>query len=42
MDIKLLKHTLGDEFPLIVGGERITTEGKIVSYNPANKEQVSR
>ena len=25
---------------MIVGGERITTEGKITSYNPANKEQV--
>ena len=37
---KVVEAYLGDEFPLIVGGERITTEGKIVSYNPANKEQV--
>ena len=37
---KVVEAYLGEEFPLIVGGERITTEGKIVSYNPANKEQV--
>ena len=37
---KVVEAYLGDEFPLIVGGERITTEGKIFSYNPANKEQV--
>ncbi|MEK4486826.1 L-glutamate gamma-semialdehyde dehydrogenase [Psychrobacillus sp. FSL H8-0484] len=37
---KVVEAYLGDEYPLIVGGERITTESKIVSYNPANKEQV--
>ncbi|MFJ7971573.1 L-glutamate gamma-semialdehyde dehydrogenase [Psychrobacillus sp. NPDC096389] len=37
---KVVESYLGEEYPLIVGGERITTEGKITSYNPANKEQV--
>ncbi|MEI4771755.1 L-glutamate gamma-semialdehyde dehydrogenase [Psychrobacillus sp. FJAT-51614] len=37
---KVVEAYLGNEYPLIVGGERITTEGKITSYNPANKEQV--
>ncbi|WP_313894555.1 L-glutamate gamma-semialdehyde dehydrogenase [Psychrobacillus sp.] len=37
---KVVEAYLGEEYPLIVGGERITTESKIVSYNPANKEQV--
>lgn len=37
---KVVEAYLGEEYPLIVGGERITTEGKITSYNPANKEQV--
>ncbi|TQR18351.1 L-glutamate gamma-semialdehyde dehydrogenase [Psychrobacillus vulpis] len=37
---KVVDAYLGEEYPLIVGGERITTEGKITSYNPANKEQV--
>lgn len=31
---------LGKEYPLIIGGERITTEDKIISVNPANKEEV--
>ena len=30
---------LGEDYPLIVGGERITTEEKIVSYNPAKKKK---
>ena len=37
---KIVDAYLGQDFPLIVGGERITTESKIVSYNPAKKEQV--
>ena len=37
---KVVEAYLGEEYPLIVGGERITTEGKIISYNPANKEEV--
>lgn len=31
---------LGEDYPLIIGGERITTEDKIVSYNPAKKTEV--
>lgn len=31
---------LGQDYDLVIGGERITTEDKIVSYNPANKEEV--
>ncbi|OEC02955.1 1-pyrroline-5-carboxylate dehydrogenase [Lysinibacillus sphaericus] len=31
---------LGQDYPLIIGGERITTEDKIISYNPAKKTQV--
>ena len=36
----LVEEDLGKEYPLIIGGERITTEEKIISYNPAIKEQV--
>lgn len=32
--------TLGLDYPLIIGGERITTEEKLVSVNPANKEEI--
>lgn len=31
---------LGQDYDLVIGGERISTEDKIVSYNPANKEEV--
>jgi len=31
---------LGQEYPLIIGGERISTKEKIVSVNPANHSQV--
>ncbi|MDQ0246015.1 putative delta-1-pyrroline-5-carboxylate dehydrogenase group 2, partial [Bacillus fengqiuensis] len=31
---------LGKEYPLVIGGEYITTEQKVVSINPANKEEV--
>ncbi|MCX8002193.1 MAG: L-glutamate gamma-semialdehyde dehydrogenase, partial [Anoxybacillus mongoliensis] len=30
---------LGQEYPLIIGGERVVTEEKVVSINPANKQQ---
>ena len=35
--LKVVESELGKEYPLIIGGERITTEEKITSYNPANK-----
>jgi 1-pyrroline-5-carboxylate dehydrogenase len=31
---------LGREYPLVIGGERITTESKLESFNPANRTQV--
>lgn len=39
-EIKKAQGELGKEYPLIIGGERITTEDKITSYNPADKDQV--
>lgn len=30
---------MGREFPLVIGGERLTLPAKIVSYNPSNKKQ---
>ena len=38
--IKTVESELGKDYPLIIGGERITTEEKIISYNPANKKEV--
>ncbi|NLY79947.1 MAG: L-glutamate gamma-semialdehyde dehydrogenase, partial [Lysinibacillus sp.] len=38
--LKKVESELGKEYPLIIGGERITTEEKITSYNPANKTEV--
>ncbi|MBO8176343.1 MAG: L-glutamate gamma-semialdehyde dehydrogenase [Bacillus sp. (in: Bacteria)] len=38
--LKLVESYLGQDYPLVIGGERVTTEDKIVSINPANKEEV--
>ncbi|AMW99694.1 L-glutamate gamma-semialdehyde dehydrogenase [Rummeliibacillus stabekisii] len=38
--LKKVQSEIGQDYPLIVGGERITTEDKIVSYNPAKKSEV--
>ncbi|MGE7623083.1 L-glutamate gamma-semialdehyde dehydrogenase [Viridibacillus sp. NPDC096237] len=38
--LKKVEGYLGEEYPLIIGGERTTTNDQIVSYNPANKEEV--
>ena len=38
--LKLVQGYLGEDYPLIIGGERITTEEKLVSTNPSNKEEV--
>lgn len=38
--LKTVEGYLGHNYDLIIGGERISTEEKIVSYNPANKEEV--
>lgn len=38
--IKKVESELGKEHPLVINGERITTDEKIVSVNPANREEV--
>lgn len=38
--LKTVEGYLGQDYDLVIGGERITTEDKIVSYNPSNKEEV--
>jgi 1-pyrroline-5-carboxylate dehydrogenase len=38
--LRKVETELGKDYPLIVGGERIITDEKIISINPANKEQV--
>ncbi|QGQ45074.1 L-glutamate gamma-semialdehyde dehydrogenase [Metabacillus sediminilitoris] len=35
-----VNQIMGKEYPLVINGERISTEDKIISYNPANKEEV--
>jgi 1-pyrroline-5-carboxylate dehydrogenase len=34
------KSTLGKDYDLVIGGQRISTAEKIISYNPANKSEV--
>ncbi|SDI41543.1 L-glutamate gamma-semialdehyde dehydrogenase [Alteribacillus bidgolensis] len=31
---------LGEDYPLLIDGEKLTTDDKLVSYNPADKEKV--
>ncbi|MGH9880462.1 MAG: L-glutamate gamma-semialdehyde dehydrogenase [Pyrinomonadaceae bacterium] len=38
--IEKVKGQLGREYPLVIGGERITTESKFDSINPANRTEV--
>ncbi|PLR99215.1 L-glutamate gamma-semialdehyde dehydrogenase [Bacillus sp. T33-2] len=38
--LKTVEGYLGQDYDLVIGGERISTEDKIISYNPANKEEV--
>jgi len=38
--IEKVKSELGREYPLVIGGERINTENKFDSINPANRTQV--
>jgi len=38
--IAKVQRELGREYPLVIGGERIKTEGKLESINPANRSQV--
>ncbi|OES46082.1 L-glutamate gamma-semialdehyde dehydrogenase [Domibacillus iocasae] len=38
--INKVEKGLGGHYPLVIGGERISTEEKIVSFNPADKQEV--
>ncbi|WP_047979589.1 L-glutamate gamma-semialdehyde dehydrogenase [Ornithinibacillus contaminans] len=38
--LKKVEADLGKDYPLIINGERIMTEDKIVSVNPSNKKEV--
>ncbi len=38
--IAKVKNELGRDYPLVIGGERITTGEKLVSLNPANRTEV--
>ncbi|MFD2444438.1 L-glutamate gamma-semialdehyde dehydrogenase [Bacillus sp. CGMCC 1.16607] len=38
--LQTVEGYLGQDFPLVIGGEKITTEDKIASYNPSNKEEL--
>ncbi|MFY2253450.1 MULTISPECIES: L-glutamate gamma-semialdehyde dehydrogenase [Priestia] len=38
--LEVVQAELGKDYPLVVGGESITTTEKIVSINPADKEEV--
>ncbi|MBN6889974.1 L-glutamate gamma-semialdehyde dehydrogenase, partial [Cytobacillus horneckiae] len=38
--LETVKGYLGQDYDLLIGGERISTDDKIVSVNPANKEEV--
>ncbi len=38
--LRQVEQELGQDYPLIIGGERIYTDDKIVSFNPGNKEEI--
>jgi 1-pyrroline-5-carboxylate dehydrogenase len=38
--LKYVQTQLGKDYPVVIGGESIHTEGKIISINPANKEEL--
>src|SRR5690606_31000114 len=38
--IKTVESYLGQDYDLVIGGVRISTEEKIISINPANKNEV--
>ncbi|MFS1512744.1 L-glutamate gamma-semialdehyde dehydrogenase [Chengkuizengella sp. SCS-71B] len=38
--LQQVEEEFGNDYELIINGERIKTESKIVSYNPANKNEV--
>ncbi len=38
--LEKVRGQLGKEYPLVIGGERITTDAKLDSFNPANRTQL--
>ncbi|MFB7641019.1 L-glutamate gamma-semialdehyde dehydrogenase [Peribacillus butanolivorans] len=38
--LKTVEGYLGQDYPLYIGAEKVTTDEKIVSYNPADKQEV--
>ncbi|MDX6559605.1 MAG: 1-pyrroline-5-carboxylate dehydrogenase [Blastocatellia bacterium] len=38
--IQKVKGELGQEYPLVIGGERVHTESRLESFNPANRTQL--
>ncbi|MFC3040459.1 L-glutamate gamma-semialdehyde dehydrogenase [Virgibacillus xinjiangensis] len=38
--LKKVKGQLGQEYPLIINGEKIYTDDKLISYNPGNKKEI--
>ena len=38
--LSYVEAQLGKDYPVVIGGEKIFTEAKIISTNPANKEEV--
>lgn len=38
--LKKVESNLGRDYPLVIGGERIFTSKKIISVNPANKQEI--
>ncbi|PFP27544.1 L-glutamate gamma-semialdehyde dehydrogenase [Bacillus sp. AFS073361] len=38
--LAFVQTQLGKDYPVVIGGEQITTEEKIISINPANKEEI--
>lgn len=38
--LQKVKKELGKDYPIIINGEKIFTDGKIVSFNPANRNEI--
>jgi 1-pyrroline-5-carboxylate dehydrogenase len=38
--LKTVEGYLGRDYDLVIGGEKVSTDDKIISYNPSNKEEV--
>jgi 1-pyrroline-5-carboxylate dehydrogenase len=38
--LKAVRQSLGREYPIVIGGERITVPGKFMSYNPSRPDEI--